>query len=141
MRFSFHMCLAKFKKYDSYAPLILRFFAGVIFAYSGYMKLFMMGPSAFAQMLSMLPMPMFWAWLVSLVEFVGGIALIVGLFVRWSALFLTITMIVATVMMFGAQGMMGVTAPFWGIALSLALFFTGAGSHWNLEKKWFKKEF
>ena len=135
------MCLAKFKKYDSYAPLVLRLFAGIIFVYGGYMKLFTMGPSAFAGMLVGWPVPLFWAWLVSLVEFLGGIALIIGLFVRWSALFLTITMIVATVMMYMAQGMMGVTAPFWGIALSLALLFTGVGKHWNLEKKWFRKEF
>lgn len=135
-----HMCLAKYKKYEPYAPLVLRLFAGIIFVYAGWGKL-NGGIAGFSQALTFLPSPLFWAWLVTLVEFIGGIGLILGLFVRWASIPLSITMLVATIMMFKTQGMMGVTAPFWGLAMCIVLFFTGAGKYYNLEKQWFKKEF
>ncbi len=134
------MCLAKFKKYEVYTPLLLRLFAGIVFVLAGWGKL-SAGPQGFAQMLSFLPQPLFWAWLVSLIEFLGGIALILGLFVRWASIPLGITMLVATIIVWLAQGFGAATAPLWGVALCKVLFWTGAGKYYNLEKKWFGKEF
>ena len=134
------MCLAKFKKYEPYASLVLRLFAGIVFIYSGWGKL-NGGIEGFSQALSFLPMPLFWAWLVALVEFIGGILLILGLFVRWAAIPLGITMLVAMIMMWSSSGFGAAVAPFWGLAMMKVLFYTGAGKYWNLEKKWFGKEF
>lgn len=134
------MCLAKYKKYEPYAPLVLRLFAGIVFIFAGWGKL-NGGVNGFSQMLSFLPEPMFWAWLVTLVEFIGGILLILGLFVRWACIPLGITMIVATIMLLQSQGFGGAIAPFWGIAICKVLFYTGAGKYLNLEKKWLGREY
>ena len=77
---------------------LLRIVVGVIFFYHGYLKLFVPGGfSGFVKMLEGLgvPFPIISALLVSVVEFVGGFFFIVGMFTRWSAIFLTIDMLVA----------------------------------------------
>jgi putative oxidoreductase len=72
--------------------LIVRVILGVIFIAHGYPKLFVFGIPGFTQFLSQLgvPLPGFFAVVVSLVEFVGGIVLILGIFSRWAGLLLAI---------------------------------------------------
>ncbi len=78
--------------------LVLRIAAGLIFVLHGWGKL-TGNPSIemFAGMVGGLgfPMPMFFAWVVALTEFLGGLALIVGIFVRPAAVLLSIVMLVA----------------------------------------------
>lgn len=78
--------------------LVLRLVAGLIFVLHGWGKL-TGNPSIemFAGMVGGLgfPMPLFFAWVVALTEFLGGIALILGIFVRPAAILLSIVMLVA----------------------------------------------
>ena len=75
---------------------VLRVILGVIFAYHGFGKLFG-GIEGTAGMFGSLgiPMPLASAWLVGLVEFVGGLALIAGVGARFAAALLIPTMLVA----------------------------------------------
>ena len=84
------------KNYSNWPSLILRLAMGAGFLVHGLAKL-QKGPDAFANLLAFLnvPFPHFSAWLVTLTEIFGGTALLVGLFVSVIAIPLTITMIVA----------------------------------------------
>jgi putative oxidoreductase len=79
--------------------IILRFGIGVTFIFHGYPKLLPSGPGGFAGFLHSLgfPAPLFFAWVVSIVEFFGGIAMILGFLVRYVGALMVIEMIVTTV--------------------------------------------
>lgn len=83
------------------ALLAIRIVAGLIFVMHGYGKL-TGNPSLemFAGMLAGMgiPMSMFFAWIVALVEFFGGLSLILGIFVRPFGALLAINMLVALTM-------------------------------------------
>ena len=83
-------------KLKDYAVLSLRIVLGIIFIYHGYPKLFgnLAGTAQFFASIG-IPLASFFAVVVALVEFFGGIALIMGLLTRWASLFLLIDMIVA----------------------------------------------
>lgn len=76
---------------------ILRIIVGVVFTAHGAQKLFVLGFGGVAHMFAGLgiPQPHIAAIVVTLVEFGGGIALIVGLFTRYAAILLVIDMAVA----------------------------------------------
>ncbi len=104
--------------------LILRLILGVIFIAHGYPKLFVFGIPGFANFLSGLgvPLPGFFAVVVSLVEFVGGIALILGIFSRWAALLLAVNMITAILLVKVKVGLIApMDKPGVGAELDLAL--------------------
>ncbi len=76
---------------------ILRLVVGVVFAAHGGQKLFMAGFAGVAAFMGKvgIPFPMLAAVVVTLVEFLGGLALVLGVFTRWAALLLAIDMLVA----------------------------------------------
>lgn len=109
--------------------LVLRIVAGLIFVMHGWGKL-TGNPSIemFSGMLGGMgiPMPMFFAWVVALTEFLGGLALILGIFVRPAAVLLAIVMLVA----FGMVKKFGFPAgdvDFALLGISVALALMGAG--------------
>jgi putative oxidoreductase len=80
---------------------ILRVVAGIVFLAHGGQKLLLVGPGNFgSQALAGLgvPLPVFMGYMVTLVELIGGILLIVGLFTRLVAILLAVDMLVATLM-------------------------------------------
>ena len=80
------------------APLFLRLILGIGFVFHGYGKLFAEGGHAgFAGMLSGIgvPAPEFMAWFVAILEFGGGIALILGIWIPLITALLTVNMLVA----------------------------------------------
>jgi len=85
--------------HPSLAAFLLRLCLGIIFIVHGVPKLFRedFGPVGFSGMLKNIgvPSPLFFAYVVGIVEFVGGWLLLVGLLTRLTALLLTINMIVA----------------------------------------------
>lgn len=120
------------KKCLDCALLVLRLAAGVIFVLHGYGKLFGGNPgmTAFTGMINGLgfPAPALFAYLAALTEFLGGIALILGVFVPPAAALLVIVMLVA----WGAVKKFALPAgdpDFALLAISVALFMTGAGRH------------
>ncbi len=83
-----------------FAPLILRVMAGIVMAAHGWQKL-QGGPANFgSQALANLgvPLPVFMGYVVTFVEFIGGILLIVGLISRVAALILAIEMVFTTLL-------------------------------------------
>lgn len=90
-----HMCMKDGSGKKQWGLLVLRFVVGIVFIYHGWMKLTGIEGAAGMMQGIGLPMPLFWAWLVALVEFVGGIAVILGLFNRIVTALLAINMVVA----------------------------------------------
>lgn len=88
--------LDKARSADFLAPLLLRVFLAPIFIMAGYGKLTALENTTyyFGEFLGM-PFPGLMALLAGLTEFVGGIALLIGLAVRLWAIPLMITMLVA----------------------------------------------
>jgi len=121
--------------------LILRIAIGIIFIAHGYPKFFRRppigGPAGFAKGLASMgiPAPTFFAWFVAILEFWGGIALILGLFTRWLGLLLAIDMFVAiwkarlpSGAKFASWQGLGWEFEFLILAVALALTFLGPGS-------------
>jgi uncharacterized membrane protein YphA (DoxX/SURF4 family) len=80
---------------DFLGPLALRVYLAPIFILAGYNKLSHIDDLVpwFASL--GLPAPEVMVWLAALTEFLGGIALLIGLAVRWFAAPLMVTMLVA----------------------------------------------
>ncbi len=85
-----------FAPYRDYSLFVLRLFVGGVFITHGALKLFggLKGFAGFLQQQGV-PQPDIMAPLVAAVEFLGGVAIILGLGTRTAALFLTGVMIVA----------------------------------------------
>lgn len=87
--------------------MILRIVIGVIFVAHGASKLFGEGgPGGLAGFLGSLgvPVPVLAAWLVTILEFVGGMFLIVGLFVLPTVLLLVVHMVMGIVLVHAQNG-------------------------------------
>src|SRR3989338_4981472 len=85
-------------KLNGWALTLLRLILGIIFAYHGYIKLFL--PGGFKGTANFfiaigIPLPVYSALLVSVAEFIGGILLLIGLLTRLASLILIIEMLVA----------------------------------------------
>jgi len=104
------------------APLAVRLIVGLIMAAHGLQKL-LAGPGSFGQVLAQLnvPAPTLMAYVVTLVELVGGILLIVGLLSRLSALLLTIDLVVAILLVKVNVGLLSPQSGGVGAELDLAL--------------------
>ena len=83
-----------------WAPLVIRIALGIIFMVHGAQKLFgvfegggIEGTAQFLQSMGVVP-ALFWAWIVALVEFFGGLFVLIGLFVRITSVLLIINMAV-----------------------------------------------
>lgn len=85
---------------------ILRVILGVVYASHGAHKLFVSGVGGVGEYLGSLgfPVPGFFAWFISLLEFGGGIALIVGFAVTPLALLLVVEMLLGIVLVHAPEG-------------------------------------
>ncbi len=117
----------------AYGLLAMRIAIGLFFISFGYGKLFgAPGLEMFTGMLTGLgfPIPGVLALLVGVAEFFGGIAILLGVFTRFSALWLTIISLVAWVTVksvsfgFQAEGNIDLLA----LGLTVGLFFAGPGA-------------
>ncbi|HLC41016.1 MAG TPA: DoxX family protein [Methylomirabilota bacterium] len=120
-----------------HALLVLRIVFGLFFMYHGAQKLFgafegsgMAGTIGFFGKVGITP-AVFWAWVVALLEFFGGAALVLGLLTRIVAGLFVIEMLVAAFKVnlpnFNwVKG--GAEVPLAFAAVCLALFLAGPGS-------------
>ena len=120
-------------RHQSIGIAILRVITGIVFAAHGYKKLFVFGMAgvqgAFTKMGA--PMPMITGPLVALLEFFGGLALIVGLLTRLVALGLAVDMLGAILIVHLAAGFFLPTGYEFVLMLfvaSLAIAVGGPGS-------------
>lgn len=114
--------------YNKFVPLLLRIALGAVFIVHGYAKLTGMdGTIGFFGNIG-IPLPAFSAWLVALVEFLGGISVLLGIFTRISAGLIAIVMVVAMITVKFAQGFSGGWEfDFVLLMISLALVIKGDG--------------
>src|SRR4029450_9356244 len=84
------------QKYAPYAALLLRVSRGIMFVLHGlYLKMFVFTMQGAVGFFSSLGLPGWFAWVVILYETIGGIALILGIYTRWVAIFLGIHLLFA----------------------------------------------
>lgn len=102
--------------------MILRVVIGVVFMAHGAPKLFG-GVGSTGEMLAGLgiPFPGLFAWAVTLLEFFGGLALIVGLLVAPVAVLLCVHMLMGIVLVHAANGFFVIDYGTGGVELNLVL--------------------
>ncbi|MEN6371532.1 MAG: DoxX family protein [Armatimonadota bacterium] len=121
-----------------WAPFVIRLVLGIIFMAHGAQKLFglfggggISGTTQFMQSLS-IPLPAFSAWIVALVEFLGGLFLVIGLFTRIVSVLIIIDMVVAVALIHGRKGFFAGGGGFEYnlalIAMALSLVLSGPGA-------------
>ena len=116
------------------ALLVLRITVGLVLAYHGWTKLGnIAGTSQFMGNVVGLPGGGFWAWFVGLVEFIGGLMLIVGLYARLAAKVLAIDILFALLLVHTKAPWAQAELPLVLFGGLLALSACGAGC-WRLSK-------
>lgn len=117
---------------ETWGITVLRVMVGLVFVMHGGQKLLVLGFHGVAGYFGSIgiPLPAFFAIVVTLVELLGGIALIFGIATRWAALSLAIDMLVAVLAVklkggFFAPG--GVEFEMTLLAACVCLALTGAG--------------
>ena len=127
--------MAGIYSFRQWSLTVLRIVLGIIFAYHGYLKLFV--PGGFAGTIGFfkiigIPFPEYSALLVSVAEFLGGLALIAGFLAKWASLVLILDMLVALYKVHLQNGLLVVKGGFEFVALlilSLAvILLNGPGS-------------
>jgi putative oxidoreductase len=118
-----------------YGALLLRVSMGVLFLLHGlYLKAFVFGMAGTGKYFVSLGLPDWFAWVVMLYETIGGVALILGVFARWVAVFLGVHLLFAAYLGHGTHGWLftakggGYEYPvFWAVAcFTLGLLGSGA---------------
>lgn len=118
-------------KYKDLAPLLLRIGVGLIFIVAGWGKLNgIEGTADFFGNIG-IPLPAIMAWVVAIVEFVGGIMVLVGYRIQLPALLLAFTMLVAiiTTKLGGDEVFRAMRLDLMLLLASLALTFMNSGSY------------
>jgi putative oxidoreductase len=112
---------------------ILRVTVGIVFLVHGYQKLFTFGFHGVAGMFGHMgiPLPAFFAVVVTLVEFVGGLLLILGVATRIAAAFIAMDMLGVILFVHAKHGFFspaGVEFPLTLLAAAVCLTLAGGGA-------------
>jgi len=122
---------ALFSKYfPEWGGVALRLALGAVFVAHGWGKL--QGPLGTPDGFNIdrwgWPFPVFWAWVVALVEFLGGLLVLVGLFTRLAAALIACVMFFALIKLRLQQGFIGgFELEFTLLMIALSLVVTGGG--------------
>lgn len=109
--------------------LLLRIGVGLIFLLAGWGKLTNIeGTSGFFGSIG-IPLPVFMAWVVALVEFFGGILVLVGAYIKYPSYLLAFIMIVAILTTKIGQDFSAYRLDIMLLAASVALALMGSGGY------------
>ena len=129
------MILAALNKYKDYGLLILRIGLGGMFIFHGAPKMFG-GPESWERIGASMAIvgiefvPVFWGFMASFSEFIGGICIILGLFFGPVCILLTITMtIAASGHLSRGDGLRGAAHAIEDGIVFLSLIFIGPGKY------------
>ena len=112
---------------------LLRLGLGIVFIYHGWGKLQMMDSTiGFFSSLGLAP---FFAYLVAWIEFLGGIAMILGVCTKWVGILLAIVMAFAVYYSKTAAGFTSYELPLVLFFTALGVSFAGPGS-FTVHKLW-----
>jgi putative oxidoreductase len=117
---------------EPYSVLPLRIVVGLIFIGHGGHTLFVAGFSGGERVASQLGLrpPDVWGVLIILVEFIGGLGILLGILTRWAALLLTIEVVLTILRVQGLRGLLTSPASYQSslmlAAACLTLLVTGA---------------
>ncbi len=123
----------KEEKLKNIGLFTLRLAVGVIFVVSGWGKLTGMESTIGLMENIGLPGAVFWAYLVAFVEFLGGLAVIIGVYLRCFAKLLAVIMLVALLTVKIKAGFKAARLDIILLGSSIALACLGGGS-WQLLK-------
>ncbi len=116
---------------------ILRIGVGILFLLAGISKFLSLPVTIF--MFSQVGLATWWVYIVSVVEVVGGICLILGMWTRYAAIPLGITMLGAAIITFRfGGGLMGALSPM-VLFLVQVQFYLGTTGGWSLGRRLSKK--
>jgi putative oxidoreductase len=128
------MTLGRTEGWAAVGMLLLRLAVGIVLFAHGWQKLMVMGVPNVAGFFGAIgiPAPGIMAWIVTLIELVGGAALILGLFTRIVAPLVAIVMLVAILAVKRSVGLIGAEGTGYELDLlilggALALLFAGPG--------------
>lgn len=129
------MILTFLDKHRDTGLLILRIGLGCMFLFHGLPKLFG-GPERWEGIggamanLGITFLPAFWGFMAAISESLGGICLILGIFVRPACMLLTITMLIAAIFHLGrGDGLKGAAHAIEVGIVFLSLILIGPGKH------------
>lgn len=116
-------------KYVDLAPLLLRIGVGVIFIIAGWGKITgIEGVQGFFGNIG-IPLPELMAWVVAIVEFVGGIMVLLGAYAKIPYLLLAFIMLVALFTTKLGGEFSAARLDLMLLLANLALFFMGSGKY------------
>ncbi len=128
------------KQFTQVGALILRLAVGAVFMYHGYPKLFGAGPAVYAKFFANIgiPAPWFFVPFVGVVEFFGGLCLILGLGARFWGAGYVIDMAVAILKATNLQKFMSYELELLLLSAGAYFFLSGAGEFsldaWLMER-------
>ena len=131
------------KKYEDWAPLVLRIGLGIVFTWHGYDKVFSTGIPGIQGFLSSIgiPLPEVMAYLLAYGELTAGLLLIAGLYTYIAAKFAVIVAVVAFFTVHLPNGFNIANGGYEYIMLifaaAVSVLLTGAGKY-SLDTKWRK---
>lgn len=116
------------------ALLVLRLVLAAVFITHGYAKLFGMGVSGVTGFFTSIgvPLPGVAAPIIAVLEFIGGIALLLGAFTRVAAFLLACDMLGAIILVHAAHGYgapKGVESVLGNFGMAVAIALLGAGAY------------
>ena len=132
------------KRYNDLSLLLIRIALGLVFIVHGYSKLFggIGGTSGFLSSLGV-PASGFFAVVVAIVEFFGGITVLLGIFTRITGILIFIDMLMAFILFHGRNGFLVSNGGYEFVLvlglMAAALVLSGAGKI-SLDKLIFKKK-
>lgn len=116
-------------KFNDLAPLLLRIGVGIIFIVAGWGKLTgIEGAQGFFGDLG-IPLPGLMAWVVAITEFIGGLMVLLGAYIRIPALLLAFVMVVALLTTKLGGEFSAARLDIMLLLTTLALSFLGSGKY------------